>query len=145
VRALDWQVEIYLEGPKLAAVLPRIRDQGVKVVVDHFGAPDPSLGVQCPGFQQVLRGVRSGNTFVKLSAPYRQGGADAQVYVDALLEAGGPKQLVWATDWPFVGFEEKITYSQCVDWIETWIPDDATRRTVMAETPARLFHFEEKA
>ena len=144
VRALDWQVEIYLEGPKLAAVLPRIRDQGVKVVVDHFGAPDPSLGVQCPGFQQVLRGVRSGNTFVKLSAPYRQGDADAQVYVDALLEAGGPKQLVWATDWPFVGFEEKITYAQCVGWIEAWIPDDATRRTVLAETPARLFRFEEK-
>jgi len=37
VRRLDWQVEIYLEGSKLADVLPRIRHQGVKVVVDHFG------------------------------------------------------------------------------------------------------------
>src|SRR5688572_12318078 len=71
VRRLDWQVEIYLEGPKLAAVLPRIRGQGVKVVADHFGAPDPARGVACPGFQEVLRGVRAGDTFVKLSAPYR--------------------------------------------------------------------------
>jgi predicted TIM-barrel fold metal-dependent hydrolase len=142
VRNLDWQVEIYLEGPKLASVLPRIRGQGVTVVVDHFGSPDPARGVECPGFQEVLRGVRSGDTFVKLSAPYRQGGADPQAYVDALLEAGGPRQLVWATDWPFVGFEGKITYAQCVGWIESWIPDDATRKIVMAETPAKLFHFE---
>ena len=144
VRALDWQVEIYLEGPKLASVLPAIRDQGVKVVVDHFGSPDPALGVACPGFQQVLRGVRGADTFVKLSAPYRQGGADPQAYVDALLEAGGPGQLVWATDWPFVGFEDKIAYARCVDWIEEWIPDAATRQTVLRDTPARLFNFEEE-
>ena len=144
VRALDWQVEIYLEGPKLASVLPAIRGQGVKVVVDHFGSPDPALGVACPGFQQVLRGAQSGDTFVKLSAPYRQGGADPQQYVDVLLDAGGPKQLAWASDWPFVGFEEKITYAQCVEWIEKWIPDAATRKTVMRDTPARLFHFEEE-
>jgi predicted TIM-barrel fold metal-dependent hydrolase len=100
--------------------------------------------VDCAGFQEVLRGVASGDTFVKLSAPYRLGGADPQAYVDALLDAGGPKQLVWATDWPFVGFEGKITYAQCVAWIEAWIPDAATRRVVMAETPAKLFHFEEK-
>src|SRR6185436_13429822 len=37
IRKLGWQVEIYLEGPKLATVLPRLRGQGVKVVVDHFG------------------------------------------------------------------------------------------------------------
>jgi len=52
-----------------------------------------------------------------------------------------PAQLVWATDWPFVGYESSITYAQCVQWIEAWIPDSATRRVVLAETPARLFHF----
>jgi predicted TIM-barrel fold metal-dependent hydrolase len=144
VRSLGWQVEIYLEGPKLAGVLPRIRAQGVKVVVDHFGSPDPARGVACPGFREVLRGASEGDTFVKLSAPYRQGGVDPQVYVDALLDAAGPAQLVWATDWPFVGFEGKITYAQCVAWIEAWIPDAATRRVVTAETPARLFRFEEE-
>ena len=144
VRGLGWQVEIYLEGPKLAGVLPRIRGQGVKVVVDHFGAPDPARGAACAGFREVLRGVAAGDTYVKLSAPYRQGGADVARYVGALLDAGGPGQLVWATDWPFVGFEGKITYAQCVADIEAWIPDAAARRIVMAETPARLFHFEEK-
>jgi len=144
VHGLDWQVEIYLEGPKLATVLPRLRAQGVKVVVDHFGAPDPSQGLACAGFQEVLRGVKEGDTFVKLSAPYRQGGVDVQPYVDALLDAGGPGQLVWATDWPFIGFEGQVTYAQCVEWIGKWIPDDATRKVVMAETPAKLFRFGEE-
>jgi predicted TIM-barrel fold metal-dependent hydrolase len=145
VRRLGWHVEIYLEGPKLANVLPRVRNQEVTVVVDHFGSPDPARGLDCPGFQQVIRGVQCADTFVKLSAPYRLGGADPQPYVDALLAAGGAKQLVWATDWPFVGFEDKITYAQCVAWIEQWIPDDATRKVVMADTPATLFHFTEEA
>jgi predicted TIM-barrel fold metal-dependent hydrolase len=139
VRALGWHVEIYLEGAKLADVLPRLRRHGVKVVVDHFGAPTPALGVACPGFREVLRGIAAGDTWVKLSAPYRLGGVDPQPYADALLDAGGPKQLVWASDWPFVGYEDAVTYAQCVQWIEEWIPDAATRRVVLAETPARLF------
>ena len=141
VRAQRWQVEIYLEGDKLAGVLPRLRDAGVRMVVDHFGSPDPTRGVQCAGFREVLKGVRAGNTWVKLSAPYRLGGADPQRYVDALLEAGGASQLVWASDWPFVGYEEAITYQHCVDWLVTWIPDEATRRIVLVDTPSSLFGF----
>jgi len=142
VRAQGWHVEVYLEGPKLAQVLPRLRGTGLTVVLDHFGAPDASLGVRDPGFVAVLAGVRAGDTFVKLSAPYRLGGADPQPYVDALLAAGGPAQLVWASDWPFVGHESVITYRQCVDWLEAWIPDAATRHVVRVDTPARLFRFD---
>ena len=100
VRELDWHVEIYLEGPRLAMVLPVILDSGVKVVVDHFGSPDPERNVLCPGFQAVLRGLSGGRTWVKLSAPYRLGPADPQVYVEKLLDAGGPERLVWGSDWP---------------------------------------------
>lgn len=142
VRDLDWHVEIYLEGPWLANVLPAIRDSGATVVVDHFGSPDPARGVACPGFQQVLDGVRAGDTFVKLSAPYRQGGADPQRYVDALLDAGGPQQLVWASDWPFVSHEDEISYRDCVRWLADWVSDDETRRIILAVTPVRLFGFD---
>jgi predicted TIM-barrel fold metal-dependent hydrolase len=141
VRAQRWQVEIYLEGSKLAGVLPRLREAGVRTVVDHFGSPDPTRGVQCAGFREVLKGVQAGDTWVKLSAPYRLGGTDPQRYVDALLDAGGASQLVWASDWPFVGYEETITYQQCVDWIVAWIPDEATRRIVLVDTPSSVFGF----
>ena len=141
VRVQKWQVEIYLEGDKLAAVLPRLRDAGIRVVVDHFGSPDPTRGVRCAGFSEVLKGVRAGDTWVKLSAPYRLGGTDPQRYVDALLAAGGASQLMWASDWPFVGYEEAITYRQCIDWLVAWIPDEAVRRVVLVDTPSSLFGF----
>jgi predicted TIM-barrel fold metal-dependent hydrolase len=142
VRDLGWHVEIYLEGPLLAKVLPVIRDSGTTVVVDHFGSPDPARGVACAGFQAVLDGVRAGDTFVKFSAPYRQGGADPQRYVDALLDAGGPHHLVWASDWPFVSHEDEISYRDCARWLADWVPDDATRRIILADTPAGLFGFD---
>jgi predicted TIM-barrel fold metal-dependent hydrolase len=145
LRDLGWHVEIYMEGHLLAGVLPKIRESGVHVVVDHFGSPDPARGVACAGFREVLRAVRAGDTWVKLSAPYRQGrqdGGGVQRYVDALLDAGGPQQLVWASDWPFVSHEDAVTYRQCVDWLVEWIPDEATRRVILADTPAELFGFE---
>ena len=141
VRDLGWHVETYLEGPLLANVLPRIRESGARVVVDHFGSPDPARGVACPGFQRILEGVRAGDTWVKLSASYRQGGADCQRYVDALLDAGGPKQLVWASDWPFVSHEDHVTYGDCVHDLHRWVPDEAMRHIILAETPAKLFGF----
>lgn len=141
VRELGWHIEVYLEGDKLARVLPRLRSHGAPVVVDHFGSPTPAKGIRCEGFQEVLRGVRAGDTYVKLSAPYRLGGADPKPYVDALLDAASGRQLVWATDWPFVGFEDKITYAQCVAWRDEWIHDPAARRLILAETPGRLFGF----
>jgi len=144
VRALDWHVELYLEGHLLAGALPKIRESGARVVVDHFGSPDPALGVECPGFKEVLNAVSASDTWVKLSAPYRQGGADVQRYVDALLDAGGPEQLVWASDWPFVSYEDKVTYRQCVDWLIEWVPDAPTRRAILAETPIELFGFGQK-
>jgi predicted TIM-barrel fold metal-dependent hydrolase len=141
VRALGWHVELYLEGPKLAEVLPRLRDAGLTVVLDHFGAPG-AQGLRDAGFVAALRGVRAGDTFVKLSAPYRLGGADPRPYVDALLDAGGPAQLVWASDWPFVGHEDSVTYRGCVDDLAAWIPDPQTRHVVRVDTPARLFGFD---
>ena len=141
VRDLDWHVEIYLEGPFLVKILPAIRASGVKVVVDHFGSPDPTQGIACGGFKAVREGVRAGDTWVKLSAPYRQGGADVRRYVDALLDAGGPQQLVWASDWPFVSHEESVAYGDCVQWLADWVPDETTRRIILADTPARLFGF----
>ena len=51
---LGWHVEIFLEGTKLARILPRIRESGVKVVIDHFAYPDPAQGVSCAGFRPRL-------------------------------------------------------------------------------------------
>src|SRR5262245_37548136 len=57
---LDWHVEIYVEGPRLPSLLVPALDAGVRVVVDHFGSPDPARGVHCSGFRALLGAVREG-------------------------------------------------------------------------------------
>jgi len=142
LRDLDMHVEVFLEGELLKQVVPNIQRGGPKIVIDHFGHPDPKMGGDSEGFQYLLQQVSDGNTWVKLSAPFRQGVPDVQPYVDALLKAGGPQRLVWATDCPWVKFENDITYQQCIDWIFQWIPDERMRNQILVDTPRKLFGFD---
>jgi predicted TIM-barrel fold metal-dependent hydrolase len=139
---LGWHVEIYDEGPRLVRWLPQIMQTGVRVVVDHFGSPDPVAQVDCPGFRTVLSGVASGRLWVKLSAPYRVGGnALAARYAQHLLAEGGAQRLVWGSDWPWTQNEAGQSYRRCLESLEEWVPDAAARATILGETPLELFGF----
>ena len=141
---LGMHVELFVEDAHAAHIIPRLLDHGVALVIDHFGAPDPALGVDGPGFQQALRAVASEQAWVKLSAPYRLGGADPRRYVDALLQAGGPGQLMWGSDFPWISHEDYLggpTFPGCLQWLAQWVPDAAVRKTILCDTPARVFGF----
>lgn len=139
---LGWHVEIYDAGPRLARWLPQIMATGVRVVVDHFGSPDPVAQVGCPGFGAVLSGFASGKLWVKLSAPYRVGGHTlAARYAQQLLAEGGAQRLLWGSDWPWTQNEAGQSYGRCLEWLEAWIPDPAARETILGDTPLELFCF----
>jgi predicted TIM-barrel fold metal-dependent hydrolase len=140
VRDLDWHVHTLVSGEMLPGVIRAIEDAGVKLVIDHFGKPDEALGVDCPGFKALLAAVERGRTWVKLSGGFRQGSrAAAKSYADALLRVSGGERLMWGSDWPFAAFEDSMTYTQAVADLKEWVPDEATRRMIGAETPMRLY------
>jgi len=144
VRQAGMHVELFIEDARMSSVLPSILEQDVPVVIDHFGAPDPNLGIGGPGFKHVLDAVAHRAAWVKLSAPYRLGDTDPRRYVDALLDAGGAQQLMWGSDFPWISHEHYrggIVYRDTLDWLRDWIPDKATRDVVLRDTPARLFKF----
>ena len=138
---LGWHAEIYIEGPRLPALLEPALESGIRVVVDHFGSPDPQRKLDCSGFRALLDAVDSGRTWVKLSAPYRLGGVDPKPYVEALLRAGGAQRLMWASDWPWTQNREGMTYRGALDWLGAWVPDDTIRATILGATPRELFGF----
>lgn len=140
-RARGLHIELYVEGRKMAPILRAITHTGVAVVLDHFGSPEPDHGLDGEGFRAVLDAVAAGNTWVKLSAPYRLGGVPAQAYAQALLEARGPQQLMWGSDWPWVSHEDTQRYEHCLADFSQWVPDPAERRIIEWETPARVFDF----
>jgi predicted TIM-barrel fold metal-dependent hydrolase len=140
---LGLHIELFLEDHLQEHVVPQILASGATLVLDHFGNPDPKLGINSPSFQNTLRGLGDGQIWVKLSAPYRFGyfnGVSIQPYVDALI-AANPKQLVWASDWPWLSHENRFTYTDSIDWIKTAVDDPAIWEDIFINNPKTLFHF----
>lgn len=139
VRDLDWHVHLHTEGPRLPPLLEFLESTGVKLVIDHFGTPDPGKGINCEGFQRMLRSIERGRTWVKMSAGYRIGPANAAIYARALLRSARPDRLLWASDAPFASFETKVTYQDTIDALYDWVPDALTRHQITAANPIALY------
>jgi len=136
---LDWHVHLHLDGPRIPQVLPALENAGLKIVIDHFGRPDPQLGIGCPGFQAIMRSVEKGRTWIKVSAHYRFGAGLAQVYGRELLKQLGPDRLLWGSDCPFPGFEGKVTYRETIDTALDWIPEGAARHKIFGANAIALY------
>jgi len=139
---LDWHIEIHSKASELEAIVPPILAAGVRVVADHFGRPDPALGIDDPGFRYLLTLGRSGRVWVKLSGAYRNGpdgDAIAMQAVPLLKQAFGLKRLVWGSDWPHTQFENVITYEHTLQQLRQWLPDENDRLIVMRDSPSLLF------
>lgn len=143
VATLDWHVEVFAEGPKLATLLPPLLESGVHVVIDHFGRPDPARGPSCTGFRCLLEAMEGGNVWTKLSAPYRLGGLDPVPLAHALLSAGGMERLIWGSDWPWTQNAAGLTYASTLAWLEAWVPEEHQRAAILGDNPARLLKLED--
>ncbi len=141
IAALTWQVEVYAVSRDIPGVLDQLRPANVRVVIDHFGRPDPKLGLDDPGFKALLAGAKGGRLWVKLSGPYRLEGGDVGAYAGALMEAFGPKRLVWGSDWPWTLHSEGKHYGDTLAWLDDWVPDPEARAEILGPTPFALFGF----
>ncbi len=141
IAALTWQVEVYALSADIPFVLDALGPSGARVVIDHFGRPDPGLGLDDPGFKALLAGAAGGRLWVKMSGPYRLEGGDVGAYAGALMEAFGPKRLLWGSDWPWTLHSEGKDYGDTLAWLGDWVPDPEARAEILGPTPFALFGF----
>ena len=148
---LGLHVQVVVEGARWPEVLPALEGYGVNIVIDHFGHPTPEQGVNCPGYQAVLRSVEKGRTWVKLSGAFRltwqQAGQPkrdprtvplAREIAQSLLSNAGPERLVWGSDCPFVGHEQAVSFQDTLDELVSWVPDAGVRRK-LSDTALKLY------
>jgi predicted TIM-barrel fold metal-dependent hydrolase len=116
-----------------------------RIVLDHFGAFDATLGLEQPAFTTVLRMLDTGRVWVKLSAPMRSTReefpyAAMQPFAQALVRHA-PERMLWGSDWPHVQLNDRLMPNDgdLVDLLAQWIPDEATRRRVLQENPRPLY------
>ena len=145
VAAFDWHVEVHCPASALEAVATPLLEVGVKVVVDHFGRPDPSQGTSDPGFQYLLSLAHTDRVWVKLSGAYRNGPGGNSIAKSAtslLRDSFGLSRLVWGSDWPHTMFEESMTYEETLRQLHLWLPEEMDQEVVTSKTPALLFKWE---
>ncbi|MDQ7729583.1 amidohydrolase family protein [Halomonas sp. SpR8] len=139
LKAMDWHLELHLEGNRLPEIFPALHEHGVKLVIDHIGLPVEAVPMQDPGCRLILEAGQAERTWVKLSAPYRSPVADLKPHVQALLHHLGRDKLVWGSDWPWTRHEDKHTYRDTYGWLNHWISDADDRQHILDTSPRSLF------
>jgi predicted TIM-barrel fold metal-dependent hydrolase len=142
----------------ISAIKDLVSTSPVPVVFDHFGGAQAELGLDQPGFADLVELVRSGKAYVKISGAYRASKL-APDYPDAAplaraLIAANPDRIVWGTDWPHPDSVTppgrkatevtplfQIDDGRLLNQLAVWSPDEATRRKILVDNPALLYGF----
>ena len=152
-----WHVQINTNLVMISALKDLVAASPVPVVFDHFGGAKAELGLDQPGFADLVELVRSGKAYVKISAGYRVSQL-APDYPDVVplaqaLIAANPERVVWGTDWPHptgtppggkptdVTPLLQIDDGRLLNQLPVWAPDAAMRHKILVDNPARLYGF----
>lgn len=144
---LDLFAQIQISGEQVIALSPLLERSRARVLIDHCGRPETANGVDHPHFKALLHLANNPGVVIKLSGlqkfskqthPYE----DAHGFMLALIDAFGPDACVWGSDWPFLRAPERMDYGPLLHLFHSLVPDPATRRKILWETPGRLFGFE---
>ena len=151
VRPFGWHVQVQFDGytlPDHLEALLALRALPVDCVVDHLckflGAGPPA--VDAPAFRALLRLLDGGRAWVKLSAPYESSRGSAPDYADLLplaraLVTSHAERCVWASNWPHPMREPPPDDAALLDLLGAWADDEAVRRRILVDNPARLYDF----
>jgi len=158
MKARGWHVQLFTSLAVIAAIKDLVAASPVPVVFDHFGGAQAALGVDQPGFSDLLELVKSGKAHVKISGAYRASKL-APDYPDAAplaraLIAANVERIVWGSDWPHPDSatppDRKVTDvtplfqiddGRLFNQLPVWAPNQAIRSKILVDNPARLYGF----
>lgn len=145
IRALGWHLQFYLDINRVADVEDRIAALPVPVIIDHFGHVHAADGTEAPGARRLLALLSRENVWAKLIGAYRISERppmfpDVTPIARAMV-AVAPDRLVWGTDWPHPNAKYVPNCGDLAQMAAEWAPDEAVRRKILVENPARLYQF----
>lgn len=119
LRQRDLHLELHLEGPRLAPILPHLVDQGVRIVVDHFGLPsDPD-----PKRDSMIRTTASltdvSMLYFKFSGHYRTA-FDVTGHAQDIRSKISDEHIVWGSDWPHTQHEKETNFAAVSALRDAW-------------------------
>ena len=146
IKAHGWHVEFLMHADEFPELDRMFGDFPVDIVLGHLGYMKTDKGLRDPGFEALLRLMKAGKAWVKLTGPYRISTrplphADTIAFAHALLDAA-PDRVLWGSDWPHVMVKGAMPNdADLADLLLAWIPDAALREQVLAANPQKLYGF----
>ncbi len=146
VAPFGWHVQLQLDGRDLPRYAGRIERLATEAVIDHNGKFLEPVPPTHPAFRALLALLDGGRCWVKLSAPYETSKSGPPGYEDVsalarALAAAHPGRCVWASNWPHPNTHPAPSNAGMLDLLLDWAPDEATRRRILVDNPARLYGF----
>lgn len=147
IKPLGWHMEFLMHVDEFPNLDRQLADFPVDTVYGHLGYMRTDKGPADPGFKALLRLMKTGRAWVKLTGPYRITAQplpyrDTIGFAHALLAANADR-VVWGTDWPHVMLKGAMPNDgELCNVLADWVPDAALRRRVLVENAARLYGFD---
>lgn len=153
-----WHIQIYTHLAVIAGLHQEIMEAPVVTVFDHFGGAQAAQGTAQPGFDEMIDLLGAGKAYVKISGAYRISNEPPD-YLDATplakaFIAANPDRVIWGSDWPhpsggpLPGHKAtdlapllQIDDGRLLDQLPVWAPDEAVRKAILVDNPARLYGF----
>ncbi len=150
-----WHLDFISPADVIAGLGAQLGACPVPVVLDTFAWL--AGGLQQPGIDTILSLMKSGHVHIKLSEPYRLSSdgpdyPDLRPLVQAIVSTN-PDRVLWGSGWPHVSGpvpgrpktaptpNMPIDDGHLLNLLARWVPDDATRRKILVDNPARLYRF----
>jgi predicted TIM-barrel fold metal-dependent hydrolase len=146
IAPLGWHMEFLMHVDEFPDLDRTLGDFPVDIVLGHLGYMTLGRKPDDPGFQALLRLMKQGKAWVKLTGPYRITAAplpypDTVPAAQALLEAN-PQRVIWGTDWPHVMLKGSMPNDgDLADVLGNWIPEATLREQVLVKNPEKLYRF----
>ena len=151
VSGFGWHVQVFSGLSEVAAVEDLVMRAPVPVVMDHVAGAKPDLGLEQEGFDALLRMVRAGKAYVKVTNRFMPSGKleASGVMVRALIAANA-ERVLWGTDWPHPD-NRSVAGRKATDvapfedvddgiWLNQFAKGGGDKR-MLVENPARLYGF----
>lgn len=151
----NWVLDLHVDPQDLVQNEAYIRALPTVTIIDHMARVRGADGIGQPAFKLLLDLMKDDRIWVKIcslnkisavkdahvegSLPYMDMVPFAQAVIDA-----APDRVLWGSDWPnsniFVAGQVP-NIGDLLDLFAVIAPDEAMRRRILVDNPARLFRF----
>jgi 2-pyrone-4,6-dicarboxylate lactonase len=145
IAPLNWHVVVYFEAPDLEELAPFFTSLPTRVIVDHMGRPDVSLGVEHPQFRRFVDLLAAyDHMWSKVSCPERLSVNgppydDVAPFARTIVERF-PDRVLWGTDWPHPNMTSHMPDDGAlVDFIPRIATSAALQHKLLVDNPMRLY------